>query len=298
MILDGVAPPDISILGQFPVDTEAALQKLFDDCEAATPCHQAFPDLVAEFATLQSRLRASPGLVPFRDPATGELQSHYMDDEILRGVTRQVLYHRTLSVLLPLALHKAHEGDFQPLLTLGYQFGGGSSGISAGMMASVFCAEDISRLTGEEPEGRFYRHADNGMLMRVCEFWPTGEVPDSYFEPVESSVPTVLLSGELDPVTPPKYGEHAHQTLHQSVHIVVPGVGHNASFTGCLPDVLYGFLGDLQTGKVDSGCTEHLKRPAFFTTPAGPVPLFDTASEPVANQSEPLQEVTDGGQGQ
>ena len=41
----------------------------------------------------------------------------------------------------------------------------------------------------------------------ACEFWPEGKVEPAFYEPVTSNMPTLVLSGELDPVTPPVWGE-------------------------------------------------------------------------------------------
>ena len=67
----------------------------------------------------------------------------------------------------------------------------------------------------------------------ACEFWPRGRCAEGYREPVASAVPALLLSGELDPVTPPSWGEDARRTLTHSLHVVVPGMGHGALGTGC-----------------------------------------------------------------
>ncbi len=79
-------------------------------------------------------------------------------------------------------------------------------------------------------------------MLRVCAAWPKGTLPPGYADPVRSDVPVLLLSGELDPVTPPRHAEAAKATLSRSVHLVVPGVGHGASYLGCMPRLIAEFV--------------------------------------------------------
>jgi pimeloyl-ACP methyl ester carboxylesterase len=138
------------------------------------------------------------------------------------------------------------------------------------MMASVLCAEDMTRPVIDAADGRYFGQTSDDFLKEVCQFWPTQKVSDDYFEPVSSDIPTLLLSGELDPVTPPKYAEQALLTLAQARHLVVPGVGHNAVFIGCVPDLLKRFITGLTPGALDVSCLADIRRPPFFTSSAGP----------------------------
>lgn len=270
VILDGVAPPSVNILAGASVDTDAALDRLFADCQSSATCAQAFPDPRANFIALTQQLAHSSVEAEFRHPKTGAFIPVTIDPGLVARLVRQVLYHRTLSTLLPLALNQAGQGDYQALLTLGYQFYDDSDSISTGMMASVFCAEDMSHSVSVAEGGQYFSNSMNELMIEVCQFWPTAEVGPEYFEAVVSDVPVLLLSGELDPVTPPKYAEQAAQTLRNSRHIIVPGVGHNAGFTGCVPDIMVEFVEHLAPRDLAPGCIGSIHRPPFFTSTAGP----------------------------
>ena len=80
--------------------------------------------------------------------------------------------------------------------------------IFAGMRFSVVCAEDFPLFP--EPAEKRERLLGESMLRAAaiqCAIWPRGDVPADFHEPVVSATPTLLLSGELDPVTPPEYAE-------------------------------------------------------------------------------------------
>jgi hypothetical protein len=89
---------------------------------------------------------------------------------------------------------------------------------------------------------------------------------------VTSSIPTLVLSGELDPVTPPSWGEEAAATLSNSLHIVMPGTGHTAGGTGCGQRIMRQFIEKGSIEGLDTSCIDKVKRPAFFLSPAGPDP--------------------------
>src|SRR4029079_16722392 len=126
--------------------------------------------------------------------------------------------------------------DFQGLLALGLAGESASRNMSVGMQLSVVCAEDYARITPEdlarETTGTLFGQHLLTSRLKACEFWPRGTVPADYYEPVTSNVPVLLLSGDLDPVTPPNWGEQVASHLPNSKHLIVPGTGHGALATG------------------------------------------------------------------
>jgi pimeloyl-ACP methyl ester carboxylesterase len=87
-----------------------------------------------------------------------------------------------------------------------------------------------------------------------------------------SDVPSLLLSGNLDPVTPPSWAEQVAEGLSRSRHVIVPGAGHGTTSLGCVPDLLAEFLESLEPEAIDTNCVQRLARPAFFTSLQGPSP--------------------------
>lgn len=273
LILDGVAPPTMQIPANMATDAGAAFERLLLDCEGSKACNSAFEDLRKHVRHLMKRVSLAPEEVSLLHPATGQPLKAHMDKQTVSGLIRAILYDRTLSSLLPLALEEAFQMNYQPLVTLAYSFTGEENSMSTGMMASVLCSEDMTFVSGPRNNEGYFDNALYDVLTRVCEFWPTRPVDESYSEPVTSDVPALLVSGRLDPVTPPDYAVEAGETLSESRHIVVPGVGHGASVYGCMPDVLRDFIEDPLTDALDETCVDGLERPPFFTSYAGPVPI-------------------------
>ena len=109
--------------------------------------------------------------------------------------------------------------------------------------------------------------------MKTCGFWPKGKVEPAYFENTPSDLPALILSGELDPVTPPVWGQQIAGQWKNAKHITVPGTGHGAAGAGCVPKLMAQFLNDGTAAKLDTACVQNVKRPPFFLGPAGPDPL-------------------------
>jgi len=82
----------------------------------------------------------------------------------------------------------------------------------------------------------------------------------------------LLLSGEMDPVTPPAYAELAAETLPNSLHIVAPGMGHNVANRGCIPGLMRDFVEAGRTDGLDTACVEMIQPFPFFVNFSGPAP--------------------------
>ncbi len=106
-----------------------------------------------------------------------------------------------------------------------------------------------------------------------CEVWPRGEVAADFHQPRNNDVvPVLLLSGEVDPVTPPAYGELAAQQFARSVHWVIPGQGHSVLRHGCLPERLATFLDRPDPAAIEASCIDNIQASPFFLTLLGPSP--------------------------
>ncbi len=280
MVLDGVAPLTMRIPANVAIDAQAAFALLLADCRAQPGCAKAFPDLQQHFRDLVARHRESLQTLEFSHPRTGERGTARIDSLLFNRLIRGIMYERTLSSLLPLAIEEAYQGNFEPLSTLGFTLTGEEPMLSLGMMSSVLCSEDMT-LVNEPKHSDDFDNQIYSTLRPICEFWPRGTIPEDYFEPVSSDVPTLLLSGKLDPITPPRYGWEAAATLPNSEHIIVAGVGHGVMTQGCVPNILADFFDDPKPREVKAGCTSNLARPDFFTGFAGPTqPANEPAEAP------------------
>jgi pimeloyl-ACP methyl ester carboxylesterase len=276
IILDGLAPTDMRLPMYFPRDAQRVLDRLIGDCAADDACSAKYPNLGERTRALFAKLEKTPARVRLTHPRTGLAEEVTIRPDLVAGVVGSALYSPMLSSLTPELIVRAESSDFQGMLALAMLNDGGGEGMAIGMQLSVICAEDYPRIVPEEEKresaGSVFAHYLMGVRMRACEFWPKGEVAAEYYKAVESSVPALVMSGDLDPVTPPVWGESVSKTLKNSLHLVAPNTGHGVITSGCGQRIARNFIDRGSLDGLDTSCLKTIKRPPFFLTPAGPDP--------------------------
>ena len=183
-------------------------------------------------------------------------------------------YSPRTTALLPLLLSEAAAGRPEPLLAQAERmFDSIGDDLAHGMELSVICAEDAD-LMREDPADRDSLMGDElpGYFRAQCEVWPHGRRPDDFKQPVVSAKPVLVLSGEHDPVTPPRYGDQVMKTLSNARHLVAKGQGHTPMGVGCMPRLYKEFVEKLDPGGLDASCLDALGDTPFFLDFQGPSP--------------------------
>jgi pimeloyl-ACP methyl ester carboxylesterase len=265
-VLDGVAPPGMKLPLSFVADGDAALERLIADCDADERCRQLYPGLRGMIAQVRGELARSPVRADIQDPRTGEHETISVNENVfLSGIFRP-LYVAELASLLPYGIASAARGDFNPLLAQNLEFADDiSENLSIGMHLSVICAEDVPRITPGDLarlKDSFFGRALVDDFIGACKVWPKGEVPRDFYDPVRSDVPVLLLSGGIDPATPPRHAQQVAQTLTHARHFVAPRVGHGVSLRGCAPRLVESFV-KTPAAPLDGKCLERIPRPLF-----------------------------------
>ncbi|HET9452025.1 MAG TPA: alpha/beta hydrolase [Aggregicoccus sp.] len=280
-ILDGVAPLGLKLPLYLARDSQRALDLLFAHCAADAACSRAYPRLQPRFQALLAQLRQAPARTRVAHPLTGVQEDVEIPFEAFVGGLRGLLYMPEAAALAPLVIDRVEKGDWAPFVAMTASLQDGfAQGMSVGMFLSVVCREDAPFISEEdvarETKGTWAGEVLARPLLRSCALWPRGAVPEEYLAPVSSQVPVLLLSGELDPVTPPSWGDEAARHLPHSLHVTVPGVGHNTVGMGCVRSLMADFLARGSVEGLTPGCgagaDPALARPPFFTSFAGPHP--------------------------
>lgn len=267
-VLDGVAPADMKLPLSFVADGDAALQRLIEACAAESLCASVYPDLRIMIATLRRQLARRPAQALIEDPRTGERTPIQVNENVfLTGIFRP-LYVAELASLLPFGISAAVAGDFNPLLAQNLELADDiAENLSIGMHLSVVCAEDIPRVTQADLEAlstSFFGRALVDDFLRACASWPRGKVAADYYEPVISDVPVLILSGGIDPATPPRHGDAVAKSLRNSLHVVAPHLGHGVSLHGCAPRMIEKFVREAGVAGLDAKCLQRIPRPLFL----------------------------------
>jgi len=271
VILHGVSPTNQSMPRDFPQHTERALNGVMAECAADKACHEAFPNLEAEKKSVLEQLLRGPIAVEITRGSSWKVPLSLSRDLVAEAI-RYMLYQPGAASRIPLFIHLAAQGNFVPLANaaINYRQNLVATG-SNGMYLSVTCAEDLPFIKPGEGE----RNGANTFLgdyrlrqqRAACALWPRGKVPGNYSAATVSNVPTLILTGQWDPVTPPIYGDTAAKHLAHSLHVVVPHGGHGfGGLTGldCIDNLMASFIEKGTTTGLDTSSVSSISRTGFL----------------------------------
>jgi pimeloyl-ACP methyl ester carboxylesterase len=267
LVLDSVAPNSLVLGNEFARNLEDALDLQFALCARTAACVQRMGNPREKLRTLMAKLQSDPPLVSYRDGITGESKQGPLTPALVAGLVRMYAYMPLAASLLPLQLNEAANGRYDALMSLSKMLGDEmSDSITIGMQLSVICTEDGSELKANPAdEGTLLGNDFSKYLSAQCAVWPKGQRPAGFRKPLATSVPALLLSGEFDPVTPPRYGEAVVKTLPNGRHLVLRGQGHNVIGVGCMPRLMAQFVDTADAKPLDTKCLAKLAYTPPFT---------------------------------
>lgn len=276
-VLHGLAGMDQRMPVDHARDGQRALDMVLLLCEEDPPCREAFPDLREELWTVLDRLEETPGRATLENPLTGEEVTLSVGRGMFAESLRSLLYNPSGAAELPFLVHRAFEGDFAPFFktTVPYRVFIDLD-FSNGLYLSITCSEDVAWFTEEDAMVHDRGSALGGLRtaaqLGACSVWPKTEVPADFREPVETDLPVLIVVGELDPVTPPRFARDAVRHMPNALLVVVPR-GHHG-FDGLTnPECVDGFLSRfLEQGTaegLDPSCVTTMQRPPFVLDESG-----------------------------
>jgi pimeloyl-ACP methyl ester carboxylesterase len=269
VVLDSVYPPDVDMYLELPANVERAFSTLFDGCAADAACSATFPDLRTVFFDTVDRLNDSPAAYEITNALTRERYDALLDGNGLVGILFQYLYLTEVLPSLPQIIYDANQGNFNMIALIQGSLMAQQEAMSFGMQLSVQCNEEFAFNSLEEYEAVLTEYPELvGFLedsiigkpgFQVCADWDSGQADPIENEPVLSDVPTLLMGGEFDPITPPAWGRHAAETLENGYFFEYPAVGHGASaVAGCPREMMIAFLND-PTRAPDDACIAEMR---------------------------------------
>jgi pimeloyl-ACP methyl ester carboxylesterase len=261
VVLDSIVPPTLALGNEHAKNLEAAVNAQFARCTADVECTKRFGSPRARLDDLLQRLHAHPQQVTYRDPLTNEQRVEEFTDVSLASVVRFYSYAPQLFGMLPMLLAEAASGQFENLMAqsrmmeqlIGEQ-------IYVPLQLSVMCAEDAPGMRVDPADaGTILGTEFVEYTLAQCAVWPHGTMPQDFHAAVQSDKPVLLLSGELDPVTPPRYGDEVQRTLPNSRHFVFRGQGHGVMGVGCGPRLVADFIATADAKALDGKCLGQLQ---------------------------------------
>lgn len=267
VVLDAVYPPDVDLILDTPSSVDRAFGLLFASCAADPACDAAYPDLGGTLQAAATQLDAQPATIRTVDPFSGQTIETPLDGTGLVSVLFRFQYATSLVPVLPQLIHDAAGGRFALVERYLGAFLGQATGSSTGMQVSVLCHDEVAFSSPAQlaaAHGPFPLIAPifaSGILgpqaYAICDVWQAGEADARADQAVGSDVPTLLLAGDLDPITPPEWAERAAATLSRAQLVRFPTYGHGAGAEACGREVLRAFVVNPHA-PADASCASEL----------------------------------------
>jgi len=265
-VLDGVA--DVNSKGPLPFAkaSQRAIDALFADCAADAVCHGAVPNIRAEFAAVLAQLAKGPVTASVSDPQTKQKSPVQIDLPMWVSAVRYGLYDTASASELLKMVHAAARGDFGAAADFIAEMRGGLTGLYSGMAMSVACPEEVANIDPAAipaaTRGTFFGDYRVRAQMAACDVWPHRNVDPSFFAPVRSNAQVLMLTGGLDPATPPDEAARVQRYLPHAVDVVFPHVAHAAN-NACGRKLASAFIIAGDGRALDTSCAAQEPRPPF-----------------------------------
>ena len=273
VVLDSVIPSQVNFFTSMAPSVQRAFDVLFHGCALDSQCHANYPNLQTVFYQDVADLNHRPATFETTSPTGKNLTIHFTGNDLVLWV-RQSLTFTWFIPPLPAVLFQIRQHNYTQLAQI-YANNSINSTMSEGLFYSIECGEDMAFVTQHDLEASAQalpQEIRPGLLdptllnYSVCQFWGMKPVPAIQKEPVRSSIPTLILQGEYDPVTPPANGMLVAQTLSKAFVFLFPGVGHgvlDSRIGNCPNDIMNAFLTN-PAEKPDGSCVSIMTEP-FFT---------------------------------
>lgn len=278
VVLDSTVPSQLRLLTAIPSSTARVFNTLFAGCAADPSCAATYPNLQSVFYGLVSQLNANPATFQATDqsgdpsdPENGKSLTVVFHGDDLVNLLFSSFYVSQAIPLLPKMIYQVKAGNYQvaSLLWGALMY---DNSVAWGDYYSVECAEDVNTETQAmvASAGQAFPAAirptqvlDLESEIPQCQNWHVATAPASESAPVTSSIPTLVMESEYDPITPPSNGDLVAKGLPNSFKVLFPGVGHGAFiFNTCPADVGISFWSN-PTRQPDEACVANMGEPQF-----------------------------------
>ncbi len=294
-VIDSVYPPQVDGPTSNPQTFLDSLDLVSAACEAEAAC-AAQGDLKDRLVAAATDMEANPREVPVTNLLTGEQDTVQATGDTIVGVVASGLYSPFGFSDWPELLTDLEDGGTDALSTYLSIERTNESFFTVGMQLAFQCNEEISfedpnAATGfpEDPFGLYDYAFFDGDNFALCEVVDAGTAPADQNAPVVSDVPTLVMAGEFDPVTPPEWGELAAETLSNSQFVLLTGESHGVSPSECGNSIVREFLAN-PTQDIDASCVDD-ETVIFVAEPGSEIDMEEAIADFTTGETPVLQPV-------
>jgi len=264
MALHGTVPLAFSMWPDLGPSGVRALTALLDRCAVDASCKKIYPGGLEALEAVMARLAEHP---VDADRPKGELGPERVNDRVAASVIVGALGSMRMAQGIPLWIHAASQGDDSYFI--GLSASGGPSEVPLGVYYSIACSEEYGRPGGVPAAPASDVPAGLGVFLdvshlerdrEVCGFWPKASLPETFWAPVQSTVPTLFVTGADDFITPPEYATRIAEGFPNATQVVLRDRSHN-DVDPCVVGIVERFLMDPGAETLDTSCVD--STPAF-----------------------------------
>ena len=245
------------------------LNMIWNDCKKDSDCQDKYPNIRNEFDELMKRWKEKPAVYVWKD-SLGKQATVTIPWDAFETKIRSLMYAPSSMRTIPYIVNEAWKGNFEPFVDLYPKEKSNDGFLEEGFYLCVTCAEDVPFINAAEIEkqanGTFMGRYRITQQQQACANWTRGTVPKDFLEPVSSSIPTLILSGSFDPVTPTASAKEIAGHLSNSKLVVVPYMGHvfdGLSNDRCFDNLVMEFISDPGRKKLSTACLKNMLPPPY-----------------------------------
>ncbi len=205
-------------------------------------------DLKANMQRVLARLKEQPAAVLVADPTSGAQTTIVLGAFDVQWIVAQALGDPRLVATLPAAFREMAQGRFEriaQIVLVRRTRAAVESAMKHMMDLSSGASAERQRLIQDEASEALLGNAINFPTMFLADAWaPVTDLGDDFRKPVHSTVPALILVGDLDPRTPVANAREIAATLPGASVVVLENATHQFDVFGsaAIRDVVGRFL--------------------------------------------------------
>ncbi len=290
VVLGSALPLEANFLLSQITAFDEALKAIFAACDADPECAAANPDPEGTLERVVADLTASPITLMPVSPVTGEPVEVPVDGALFLNLLYTSIFIGEGIPFIPGIITSTLAGDttiIEGILSLSLI----PAPTAQGALYTFVCQGEYPFITQAEIDqvladtdalevlrgGAFV--GVTALAFPVCEAWGFPAAGEEINHPVHSEIPTLIVGGGFDPITPPQFSEDVAANLPNSTLVIVPGLGHDPITTvgDCTIGLAASFLAD-PTAPFDTSCAAAITPDFSPAPPPGASPVASPVS--------------------
>ncbi len=265
------------------------LEKLQDICNTQPACAKNYPDIGGRLREAVRSVVNNPIVVDVKDTESFPSGKAWFFQDLVAFLPFMFFYEQDNYPGIPGMIYawaEAVETRDQTLFrALAAAAGSGGFGdISQGMYNAIFCLDGDEEAQARAGKKDILEYPVLGAAIGTPESYDAGvslcldmgmpQRPAEDYSAVKTSLPALLIEGDMDPITPPPNAQAILPGFENGTYVEFPYAGHGPSRSvECAGDMLNAFYDNPQA-EPDLSCVEEMKEPVIWA------PLFLTKLAP------------------